>query len=249
MLATESLTLALADRVFCRDLSLTMHAGEHWAILGPNGSGKSTLLRTFAGLQRPGAGRVLVQGHTLDALGARERARTLALLPQQTTPFLASSVFETAAIGRYPYGSPWRTHPDDDAIVRRALADVDLLACEERTLDGLSGGELRRVAIAATLAQTTPIRLLDEPTNHLDPQHQHRVLQTINASATPTLNVSVLHDVNLAARYCTHGLLLGDGWCLHGPLHDLLTRDLLSRLYRCPVRVHETGTGPMVVFG
>lgn len=248
LLATEGLNLSLGERVFCRDLSLTMHAGENWAILGPNGSGKTTLLRALAGLQRPRTGRVLLDDHPLDTVGASARARLLALLPQQTTPFMASSVLEAAAIGRYCYGSMWRGHPDDDAAVRRALAEVDLLAHAERRLEGLSGGELRRVAIAALLAQDTPIRLLDEPTNHLDPQHQHRVLQLLRSPGR--LNVAVLHDVNLATRYCTHGLLLlGDGVYRHGPLPTLLDADLLSHLYRCPVRAHHTDTGPVFLMG
>jgi iron complex transport system ATP-binding protein len=245
LLAAQSLTLEIAGRCLCRDLRIGFGAGENWALLGANGSGKTTLLHTLAGLRAEAAGRVLLEGRDLGDWPRRERARRLGVLFQDPEAAFPATVLETALTGRHPYMNRW---PGDDPanvkLARGALAAMGMEGFSSRWLNTLSGGEHRRVEIAALLAQDAPILLLDEPTNHLDLHHQTTTLELLAARARRPehLNIFVLHDVNLAARFCSHGLLLfGDGEWRQGRLTDILRRETLERLYRCRLREIRQG--------
>jgi iron complex transport system ATP-binding protein len=246
MLETRDLLLSVAQRTLCARLNVRFEAGQNWVILGANGSGKTTLLLALAGLRAPQGGQVSLDGTDIRALPHRERARRLAMLFQDYDTAFPLTVLETVLSGRYPHLARWRWESVADVrLAEAALAQVDLTGCAHRTLATLSGGERRRVEIAALLVQETPILLLDEPTNHLDLHHQIRILAQLAARAQRPgcLNVFVLHDVNLAARFASHALLLFDGGeHLHGPLADVLQRPLLERLYRCTLReIHAGG--------
>jgi iron complex transport system ATP-binding protein len=241
-LNVDRLSVGIAGRTFCRDLTLRMRAGETWAILGANGSGKTTLLHTLAGLRAQQAGTVRIDGHDVQEMNGRTRARLVALLTQHQVIPPATRVLDTVLIGRHPYLPAWASEgPEDRAQALAALSAVHLTGFEHRELTTLSGGERRRVAIATLLAQSTPIRLLDEPVNHLDLGQQIRVLHLLTQAPRPALNILVLHDINLAARFCTHGLfLLEDGEHRHGHLSSLLDPALLSRLYACDIEEFHT---------
>jgi iron complex transport system ATP-binding protein len=235
-----------AGKRLCEDLNVTLRAGESWAILGANGSAKTTLLHTLAGLRPAPPGAVSLAGRPLEAYKPRERAKRMAVLLQDHEAGFAGTVMDAVLIGRHPHVPPlaWETEADY-AAARAALVAVDLADFGARLLSTLSGGEQRRVAIAALLAQATPIRLLDEPTNHLDLRHQIGVLSLLTAGTGAQLNVFVLHDINLAARFCSHGLLLlGDGAHACGPLERLLNTALLGRLYGCDIDRVQPPSGP-----
>jgi iron complex transport system ATP-binding protein len=171
----------------------------------------------------------------------RARARHVGVLLQDYGAAFPSTVIETVLSGRHPYLSRWRWQDDTDdlRLATEALTAVGLSDFADRSLATLSGGERRRVEIATLLAQDPPIRLLDEPINHLDLRHQIEMLQLLTAlrNRADGFNVVVLHDVNLAARFCTHALLLfGNGECLYGKLADVLQATTLERLYGCPIR-------------
>jgi iron complex transport system ATP-binding protein len=242
-LKIEGLRLHVGGRTPLRDLTLTMKQGENWAILGANGSGKTTLLHAIAGLRADGRDRIYLDDRLLAALPARERARAVSLLFQDYDPGLPATVMEVVLTGRHPYSSAWTWRDDDKErdLARAALASVGLDGFEDRWLPTLSGGERRRAEIAAVLVQEAGIRLYDEPTLHLDLHHQVEILAML-ASRPDTLNVLVLHDLNLARRFCRHGLLLfGDGEYRHGTLDDILTAENLERAYRWPMRVVRDG--------
>ena len=175
-------------------------------------------------------------------------ARHLGMLQQHTVYVFDSSVMQTALTGRHPHLGYWeREGPKDVSKAEAALSAVDLEGFAERSVTGLSGGEARRLAFAALLVQEPDLMLLDEPTNHLDLRHHLRIMRMIRAH-TEGANRSAfcaLHDVNLAARYCSHVLMLfGDGeWCA-GPCSDMLSENSLERLYDCPVERLESATGP-----
>ena len=247
MLRTEQLTLRIAGRTLCDRLNVTFNAGENWVILGANGSGKTTLLHALAGLRPPDAGSVLLDGAPINTLSARQRARHLGVLFQDSESSFPVTVSETVLTGRYPRLAQWQWETAEDyQAAEAALAAVDLAGFAARPLATLSGGERRRVEIATLLAQDAPLCLLDEPTNHLDLHHQVRILECLahRARQAGHLNLFVLHDINLAARIGTHGLLLFDnGDWLHGPLSALLTRSHLERLYHCRLReIHDGNT-------
>ncbi|MGH8371001.1 MAG: ABC transporter ATP-binding protein, partial [Gammaproteobacteria bacterium] len=148
-------------------------------------------------------------------------------------------VLETALIGRHPHIGFWRWESHEDvAIARRALKLTGLDGLEQRTQTHLSGGERRRLAIATILAQDPAVFLLDEPAHQLDLQHQISLLDLFArlAHQQGRLVVVSLHDVNLAARFCSHVLLMfGAGETMVGPTQDMLTAANLTRLYRIPV--------------
>jgi iron complex transport system ATP-binding protein len=247
MLRTDSLTLRVADRTLCDRLDVGFNAGENWVILGANGSGKTTLLHALAGLREPDQGCVMLDDIPVRDTPHRQRARRVGVLFQDFESAFPATALETVLTGRYPRLERWQWESTEDyRAAETALEAVELAGFAQRPLATLSGGERRRVEIAALLTQDAPICLLDEPTNHLDLRHQVRILEMLagRAHRPGHLSIFVLHDVNLAARFGTHGILLfDDGECLHGPLPDILARPNLERLYHCRLReIHADGT-------
>jgi iron complex transport system ATP-binding protein len=246
-LEARDLSLRISDRLLLRDLSVAFEAGQNWAILGANGSGKTTLLHTLAGLRRTDGGDVLLDGHTIQNVPRRVRAQTLGILFQDAPNTFPATVFETVLSGRHPHLGFWQTDgATDHAVAHAALAAVGLADFAERSVATLSGGERRRVEVATLLAQDAPLCLLDEPVNHLDPRHQIALLRLVCARTRRAghLNLLVLHDVNLALRFCSHGLLLlADGSTRHGRLEDILNATVLEKLYGCAMREVRSATG------
>ncbi|MEW5769368.1 MAG: ABC transporter ATP-binding protein [Pseudomonadota bacterium] len=241
------MSVAIAGRQVVRGLDLALGPGARLAILGRNGVGKTTLLHTLAGLAAPAAGEVLLRGATYAELGPRRAARRRGLLPQHVGDAFAASVMETVLAGRHPHLSRWDWEGEADvALAREALAEVGLAGLEARGLHTLSGGERQRVALAALLAQRPDLYLLDEPLAHLDLNHQLAVLELFGrrARAEGAAVVMVLHDVNLAARYCDQALLLyDDGTHALGPCAEVLDAAALGRLYGHPLRELRDGEG------
>ena len=191
-----------------------MRAGECWAIVGPNGAGKTTLLRTLAGLARARRRRDRLRRHAARGAGAARAGARRGLLPQDTVDFFPATVLETVLVGRHPHLARWQWETAADvARARAALAAVGLAGFERATSRTLSGGERRRVALAALLAQDPDLMLLDEPSSHLDLAHQIAVLDVLAglARGRGKAIVMVLHDLHLALRYADHAIALGDG--------------------------------------
>jgi len=246
-LGCDALSVRIGDKWIVRDLTAHFDAGAYWGILGANGSGKTTLLRHFAGLADESRGTVRVGARPIAAWPRRALARHLGMLQQHTAYVFDASVLEVALTGRHPYlGAFRREGPEDRESARKAIAKVDLERLAGRRVTSLSGGEARRLAFAALLVQDPDILLLDEPTNHLDFRHQVRLMRTVGdlVYRDGRSAVAALHDVNLAATYCSHVLLLfGDGKWEAGKATELLTTDRLERLYQCPVSSVETPEG------
>lgn len=243
-IALDGVTVTLGGRTVVRDVTTTVGVGEWVALIGPNGAGKTTLLRAVAGLVRHD-GAVSLLGAPAAGLGRRERARRLAVVPQEpeTPPWL--TVAEYVLLGRTPHlGSLAREGAADREAAARALARLDLLPFSDRTLGTLSGGERQRVVVARALAQEASIVLLDEPTAALDIGHQQQALELLDAlrvSEGLTL-VAAMHDLTLAAQYADRIILLGEGRVVaDGPPADVLTEPLLAEHYGASVRVVDVG--------
>ena len=237
-LRAAAVTVRAGARELVRELSLELAAGEVVAILGRNGSGKTLTLHTLAGLREPAAGAVSLDGVALPQLRRRALALRLGLLPQDLEDAFVGTAIETVLIGRHPHLSAWQWESaQDERIAREALRAVDMERFALRRTDTLSGGEQRRVAVAALLAQQPSIFLLDEPTNHLDPHHQLAVLGLFRELANSGHTViTTLHDPTLAARFADRVLLLhGDGRWMLGPVGTTLTAASLSELYLAPM--------------
>jgi len=240
LLDAAQLTLRAGPRELARALSLRVHAGELWCVLGPNGSGKTTLLHTLAGVLAPAAGVLRVMDHDPAHTAPERLARWRGLLTQTVHDSFSASALEVVLLGRHPHRDRWSFDDDaqDQRIARDALAAVDAAALAQRDVVTLSGGERQRVAIAALLAQQVPLMLLDEPTAHLDLKHQIGVLEHLRelVHGGDRAAVVALHDLNLAARFASHALVLGGAAPVAGTAGDVMNEATLSQVFGHPLR-------------
>lgn len=200
----------IGGRTILSGVGLEVPRGTRLALVGVNGSGKSTLLRVLAGLRRPSAGWVAIDGRCLTELPARRRAQLRAYVGQEEYPPADLLLGEMVALGRVPYRPPWAVGSRDERrVVLDALDVVGLAADADRRCDELSGGERRRAMLARGLAQGCDLLMLDEPTNHLDIHHQIQLLETIGELGRTV--VAAMHDLSLAAAYFDQVAVLHDG--------------------------------------
>ncbi len=230
-------------RRLLQDIHFSLAAGEVLSVLGPNGAGKTSLLNLLCGAISPDRGSYHFLGRPFNEWDTASRARSQAVLPQQSALNFPFSVEEVVRLGRIPHASGAQ---QDQKIVERCLEASDTLALRQRLYTQLSGGEKQRVQLARVLAQIwraedAPGRLLllDEPTSALDLAHQRLVLQQVRELAADGCGVlMILHDFNLAARYSDRCLLLAQGHqrALGSP-REVLTPDLLGEVFEAPVDV------------
>nr|WP_245349508.1 ABC transporter ATP-binding protein [Brachybacterium fresconis] len=214
-----------------RGVDVTVAAGEVVGLVGPNGSGKTTALRILHRALTPDAGQVRLEGRDLRGFTSRQRARRIAVMAQELTGEVPLSVADVVLLGRVPHAGPFGSTTDADlSIATDALDSAGARHLARREFGRLSGGERQRVLIARALAQQPRVLLMDEPTNHLDIGSQHHVLQIVRERGLAT--VVVLHDLNLAARYCDRVLLLDGGIVqADGPPREALAPELVSATY------------------
>ena len=234
-LEATGLTLGYDDRRVVDGLDLVVPPGEVSVIVGANGSGKSTLLRGLGRLLKPVAGQVLLDGRDLRSLPTRTVARQVGLLPQQPITPEGISVRDLVGRGRYPHQgwfARWTAY--DGQVVAEALAATSTAELADRPVEELSGGQRQRVWIAMALAQRPEVLLLDEPTTYLDIAHQVEVLdllRALNRRSGATV-VMVLHDLNLAARYADHLVVMADGRIIReGAPRDCLTVEVVAEAF------------------
>ncbi|WP_243059237.1 ABC transporter ATP-binding protein [Nocardioides sp. SR21] len=252
MIVAEQLSWSYGSAQVLDAVSLAAPHGRVLGLIGPNGSGKTTLIRLLSGVLNSPTGTVTVDGERLAALPAREAARRLAVVVQESGGESSLTVAETVLLGRGPHLGPFqRTGATDHAVATDALERVGASHLAARAFAGLSGGERQRVLIARALTQQASHLLLDEPTNHLDIRYQHEVLGLV-ADLTHDLRrtvVVVLHDLNLAARYCDDVVLLGDGGvAASGPVEKVLTPQVLEPVYGIGVERLEAVDGIHLLF-
>jgi len=252
ILQVENLSVRYQQRAAVSDVTFGLRRGEVLALVGPNGSGKSTLVRAISGALSPFSGRVLLAGQDVQRLRPAQRARQMAVVPQNALIPPAFTALETVLFGRTPYlNFLGQLSASDEQIARDSLARVEALTLAERRMGELSGGEQQRVLLARALAQQTPILLLDEPTTHLDLKHQVNLLTLTRGLARRDglAVLIVLHDLNLAAQYADRIALLDEGRLLAlGAPTSVLTSEMLSAVYDVPLSVlaHPTQNHPLI---
>jgi iron complex transport system ATP-binding protein len=244
-LSAQQVTLRAGERTLLDRFTHTFYPGEVWCIAGPNGAGKTTLISTLAGLSQPAAGHVELDGLRVAAWPPVSLARRRALMPQSAHDAFSASVLEIVMLNRFPHLAGWGwERPGDRAAAHAALDLLGLADFASRDVLSLSGGERQRVALAAVLCQDAPLLLLDEPLSHLDLHHQIDCLEALTAWAEERKRTVVFscHDLNLARRFATHGLLLdGVGGAFAGPVRDVLTPALASRAFGYPLILLQDG--------
>lgn len=253
-LQAQGLEVRIGANLVCRELSFALEPGRSLAILGRNGVGKSTLLATLAGLRAPQAGQVRWAGRALEAWPPRLLAQQRGYCAQQHHDAFASTVLETALIGRHPHLRRWDWESAADrACANDALARVGLDGFAERQVQTLSGGERQRLALATLLTQQPDLYLLDEPLSHLDLNHAMAVLALLRAEARGGNGagrsiVAVLHEPNFARRHFDMALLLfGAGAWICGTAAEVLNADNLRRLYGHPLRALQDNDEPWFI--
>jgi iron complex transport system ATP-binding protein len=233
-LVISGLSVAAGGTLLVEDASLSLTGGELVAVIGENGAGKSSLLSGIIGYQPLVSGDVAVDGRTIAAMTASERARTVSWLPQSVPLAWPIRVRDAVALGRFAHGGvSGKLSVQDNAIVDRTMVDCGLAALAERSTATLSGGELARVHLARCMVTQAPFLLADEPVAALDPRHQIVVMEMLRTLARGGAAVLIiLHDLALAARFADRIIAMKQGRIFaDGPVVDVMTPEILERLF------------------
>ncbi|MEM7058800.1 MAG: ABC transporter ATP-binding protein [Pseudomonadota bacterium] len=244
LLDIKGLSVRLGGRTVVDDVGISVRPGECIGLIGPNGAGKSTLMRAALGL-------IPFTGHSnLTKLSPHARALAAAWLPQQREIAWGMAVEELVKLGRLPHRRPGAPLSDADRIaITEAMRAADVTVLSDRSASSLSGGEQARVLLARVLAQNAPLTLADEPIAALDPAHQIATMEIFVARAQQGHTVvTALHDLGLAARWCTRLILMDQGRVVaDGAPAEVLTPDRLRAIYGITAHVADTPDGLIIL--
>ncbi len=223
------------DAPILEGVSINLYSGRFYGLIGPNGAGKTSLVRQLLKLQNPTSGIIELDDEDIKDIKQKNMARMLAFLPQNINGNVDFTVEEIVAMGREPYRkSLTPLSSEDKRIIYEAMEFTDCLKLKDKSIKLLSGGERQRLMIARTIAQDTPWIILDEPVSNLDIPHQVRLMQLLNKlreEKNKTI-IAILHDINLAATFCSHIILMKDGNVMvEGEMEKVLTAENLEKLY------------------
>jgi len=247
-LAVDGLSVRYGARVALAPTSFTLDSGELVALIGPNGAGKSSMLKALAGLM-PHSGTVAWRGTTLERLDAQQRARSVAFLPQTPVLHWPMRVRDLVALGRLPHrGYGAAPSVADDEAIEWAMQQSETSSYADRGADELSVGERARVLLARALAVRAPVLLVDEPIAMLDPYHQLQIMTVLRAYARDALVIAVLHDLALAARFCSRVLLIDGGAVVdNGRPERALSAAAVRKHYRVEPLITSHDGEPVIV--
>lgn len=250
ILQAQSISLQIGETTILNDVSASLETGELLGLIGPNGAGKTSLLRVLANLQTADSGKVLFNQQAMSSIDRRELAQALGYLAQGAPAHWPLKVKRLVELGRLPYLSPWErlSRKDHDAVTQ-AMAQAEVTHLADRVVSTLSGGERLRTLLARLFATNPAIILADEPIAALDPYHQ---LHTMELLKQHCLNggsaVVVLHDLNMAARFCDRLLLMRHGEvALSGTTEAVLGHPTLGDVYGIEVETIKGRTGTVLV--
>lgn len=240
ILEVENLFAGYQDKTILKDVFFQISRGEMVGIIGPNGAGKSTLLKTIRGLLPMHNGKIKFLDLDVKHLSEREFARKVSYLQQNVDISFGYTAKELVLTGRYPYLKWWeRESEKDKKIAELCMEYTDVLEFSDTPVQQVSGGQRQRILLAKVLAQQTPVLFLDEPTTGLDIVYQEEIFRFCQGLCKAGKTVlMVVHELSLAAKFCSRLLLVGNGGVLaDGAVEEVLTDDNLSAAYKVPVKV------------
>jgi iron complex transport system ATP-binding protein len=240
LLHTHNLQIKVGTYSLISDLNWEVQRGQFWCVLGKNGSGKSSLLHVLAGLNPCHPNSLSYAGTNIQDIDAATLARHRSLMLQQHVDSFSHSVLDTVLIGRLPYryGSEWDAE-EDVKLAHSALQQCGLSHKVNADVRLLSGGERQRVALAAQLCQQADVMLLDEPIAHQDVAHQLSVMQLLSGLKENCAVIATCHDLQLARRFATHALILGDGQHWQGVAQEVIVPEILEQAFDCQFSLQQ----------
>ena len=236
----KNLSIGYGNKSVLQDVNAKINKGEIVGIIGCNGAGKSTLLKTIRGLLPKQSGEILYFGRKLESFSEKELAREVAYLQQNVEVGFGYTGKDIVLAGRYPYMKWWKGESiSDEELALKCMEYTGTKELAERPVNVVSGGQKQRILLAKVLAQQTPILFLDEPTTGLDMVYQEEIFRFSKALAKMGKTIlMVVHELNLAAKYCSRIILLGEGTVIaDGRPDNVFTEKILSKAYNAPVRV------------
>jgi iron complex transport system ATP-binding protein len=243
ILKIEKLSVEYGDKVILKDIDIAVNEGEFVGIIGPNGTGKSTLIKAITDLVDIKGGKITINGRDNSEISKRDRAKIIAVVPQEFSIEFEFNVFDIVMMGRNPhmYGRK-DTKKNDLDIVQEAMMMTNTWQLKDRFFNEISGGEKQRVIIARAIAQQTKVILLDEPTSHLDIHHQLEILELVRmlkVKKNITI-IAVLHDINMAARFSDRLILLNDREVMvDGTPEKVIDEKYLGKVYKMEMIIRQ----------
>lgn len=247
----KSLEAGYGNIPVLKEISTSIDSGDFIGIIGPNGAGKSTLVKALAGLLPHEKGKIEFLNASLFDYSKPELARKISVVPQFLENILPFAAKNFIATGRFPFKNFWEGNTKEDReIIDNALKTTGTMHLKDRLLTTLSGGELQLVSIARALAQNKDIVLLDEPISSLDLRHTVRIMDLLyGLNRNGSTIITVLHDINTAADYCSKMIALKNGKIFfEGAPEDCITADIISSLFdsKCSVKKNPVTGRPYV---
>ena len=249
MIEVKNISFSYGKTPILRDVSFTAEAGECVGILGNNGAGKSTLITCINGIHAPSGGEVLIDGKAVRGMSRSELAGSIAYVAQRNEMSHAT-VFDCVLLGRKPY-IRWGASQEDLDICAEMIHRVGLEELQLRSVDELSGGELQKVMLARALVQQPKVLLLDEPTSNLDPKNQYEMMALVQQIAREKgiTVLIVIHDLNLALRYCDRFYFLKDGCGYRYGGIESVDQETIETVYGISARIEELADRKIVIIG
>ena len=247
-LLTKNFSAGYDGKNFIESINFSLEKSEWVGIIGANGSGKSTFLKGISRIIDAYSGNVYLYGHDIHLSSSKEIARKVSVLPQQQKANLPLTVYELVCLGRSPHKKWWELelNENDYMKVERSIDLTDMRTFKNKSIQSLSGGQRQRAYLALALAQDSKIILLDEPTTFLDIRYQlqfFELLKRLNKEEELSI-ITVIHDINLAARYCDRLAVMKEGELLGIDIPSkILTKEMMVKAFNVETCLIETPVG------